>query len=112
MNDVQRVWFGFMGFVGVVLLVVVMVIFVVVMIMYYGLYECYWLMYVFVEGLVMNMVILRIIGMVGIGIWLGIWNNGLVVICYYVNSLNEDQQSGLVYMNVVCWVYQGYDCSY
>lgn len=79
---------------------------------YYGAHECYWPTHAYVEGSATNTVTLKITGTAGTGTRSGTWNNGAVAIRRYVNSPNEDQQSGSAYTNAPHWVYQGYDCSF
>ena len=103
---------GAIGVVGAALLVAGTALPAAAMTTYYGAHECYWPMHAYVEGSAMNTVTLKITATAGSGTRSGTWSNGSVATRRYVNSPNEDQQSGSAYTNAARWVYQGYDCSY
>lgn len=112
MNKKQQFRLGLIGAIGAAALVAATALPAAAMTTSYGAHECYWPMHAYVEGVAKNTVTLKITGTGGTGTKSGTWNNGAVATRHYVNSPNEDQQSGSAYTNASQWVSQGYDCSY
>lgn len=103
---------GFIGLAGAALLVAGTALPAAAVTTYYGANDCVWPTHAFVEGKATNTVTLKITGTAGTGTRSGTWNNGSVATRHYVNSPNEDQQSGSAYTNASAWVFQGFGCSF
>lgn len=107
----KKVRLGIVGTIGAAVLVTMTALPAAAMTTSYGAHDCGWPTHAYVEGVATNTVTLKITGTAGTGTRSGTWNNGAVATRHYVNSPNEDQQSGSAYTNASRWVSQGYDCS-